>query len=135
MQTYRATIRCRGSTQRLATCCSDKPSQPIHFLVGVNRAADDLQCFAVGTHGDGLSPVSGQREYEIVVQFSELPLRRGDYNVIAYAGDEHAMAVFDRRDILLSITGDQFEVGLIDVKRRWTLGAGLESVDAAAARR
>jgi len=114
---------------------SDKPSQPIHFLVGVNRAADDLQCFAVGTHGDGLSPVSGQREYEIVVQFSELPLRRGDYNVIAYAGDEHAMAVFDRRDILLSITGDQFEVGLIDVKRRWTLGAGLESVDAAAARR
>jgi hypothetical protein len=46
---------------------SDNHRQPVHSL-GVNRSADDLQCFAVGTHGDGLHPFSGKREYEIVAK-------------------------------------------------------------------
>src|SRR5438067_4931902 len=33
---------------------SDVPSQPVHVLVGVHRSADDQQCFAVSTHGDGV---------------------------------------------------------------------------------
>jgi ABC-type polysaccharide/polyol phosphate transport system ATPase subunit len=111
---------------------SDVPSQPIHVLVGVNRSADDLQCFAVSTHGDGLPPSSGRREYEITVHLSELPLLRGEYDIITYVGDENAMTVFDRRDLRpgFSVATDRFDVGLIDVKRRWLLD---EPVDAAAA--
>ena len=100
---------------------TERPEQPIHVLIGVNRAADDLQCFAVGTHADGIAPMSGRTEYEVVVQLCDVPLLRGDYSIIAYAGDENALTVFDRRDLrpAFSMTGDRFEVGLLDVKRRW----------------
>src|SRR5437762_4261307 len=100
---------------------SDVPSQPVHVLVGVHRSADDLQCFAVSTHGDGVPPSSGRTQYDITVQISELPLLRGEYDIIAFVGDEHAMTAFDRRDLhpAFSVAGERFEVGLIDVKRRW----------------
>lgn len=105
---------------------SDVPHQPIHVLVGVNRSADDLQCFAVGTHGDGMKPYSGQREYDVVVQLLELPLTRGEYDVVAFVGDENAMTVFDRRDLHpgFSVTGERFDVGIMDVKHDWRLQSG-----------
>jgi hypothetical protein len=100
---------------------SDLPGQAIHALVGVHRAADDLQCFAVGTHGDGVAPTSGRTSYEFVLRLSEVPLLRGEYDIIAYVGDENAITVFDRRDLraAFTMTGDRFEVGLITVKHRW----------------
>ncbi|HYC59634.1 MAG TPA: ABC transporter ATP-binding protein [Thermoanaerobaculia bacterium] len=102
---------------------SDQPAQQIHVLVGIHREADDLQCFAVGTHADGLAPLSGRSEYEATVRLLDLPLLRGEYSVIAYVGDEHAMTVFDRRDVrpAFSMTGDRFEVGMIAVDHRWDL--------------
>ena len=100
---------------------SDHASQPIHLVVGVNRSADDFQCFAVGTHWDGVPPLSGSNEYDVELRLVEVPLQRGDYTLIAYAGDEHAMTVFDRRDLSpgISIESDRFEVGLIGVRHRW----------------
>jgi homopolymeric O-antigen transport system ATP-binding protein len=102
---------------------SDVPKQPVHVLVGIHREADDLQCFTVGTHADGLAPLSGRTEYEMTVRLLDLPLLRGEYSIIAYVGDEHAMAVFDRRDVrpAFTMTGDRFEVGMISVDHRWEL--------------
>lgn len=104
---------------------SDIPDQPIHVLVGVNRSADDLQCFAVGTHSDGLRPFAGKREYEVTAQLLELALTRGEYDVVVFVGDENAMTVFDRRDLHpgFSITGERFDVGIMDVKHDWRLEA------------
>lgn len=103
---------------------ADSPFQSIHLLVGVHRAADDLQAFTVGTHADGLAPFSGQREYEWMLQLEDVPLLRGDYSIIAFAGDENAMTVFDRRDLrpAFSITGARYEVGLFAVRHRWIAG-------------
>lgn len=100
---------------------SDRPEQPIHVIIGVNRSADDLQCFAVGTNWDGRPPLSGRSEYELRVRLADVPLQRGDYSVIAYVGDEHAMTAFDRRDLLpgFSIASDRFDVGLIAVRHHW----------------
>ena len=111
---------------------SDLPDQPVHVLVGIHREADDLQCFAVGTHADGLSPLSGRTEYEMTVRLLELPLLRGDYSIIAYVGDEHAITVFDRRDVrpAFSMTGDRFEVGMISVDHRWELAPSRAEVAA-----
>lgn len=102
---------------------ADDPRQQVHVLVGIHRAADDLQCFAVSTHADGLPPLTGKNEYEVTVRLQKLPLLRGDYSIIAFAGDEHAITVFDRRDVrpAFSIAGDRFEVGLIAVEHRWEL--------------
>ena len=102
---------------------SDVPKQPVHVLVGIHREADDLQCFTVGTHADGLAPFSGRTEYEMTVRLLDLPLLRGEYSIIAYVGDEHAITVFDRRDVrpAFSMTGDRFEVGMISVDHRWEL--------------
>jgi lipopolysaccharide transport system ATP-binding protein len=103
---------------------ADDPDQPVHVLVGIHRAADDLQCFAVGTHSDGLPPLSGRTEYDVTVRLLDLPLLRGEYSIIAFVGDENAITVFDRRDVrpAFSMTGDRFEVGLIAVDHRWDLG-------------
>jgi ABC-type polysaccharide/polyol phosphate transport system ATPase subunit len=102
---------------------SDVPKQPVHVLVGIHREADDLQCFTVGTHADGLAPLSGRTEYEMTVRLLDLPLLRGEYSIIAYVGDEHAITVFDRRDVrpAFSMTGDRFEVGMISIDHRWEL--------------
>lgn len=102
---------------------SDIPSQPIHLMAGVLRAADELQCFAVGTHADGLAPLSGQTRYQVVVKLRALPLLRGDYAIVLFAGDENAMHVFDRRDLrpAFSISGERYEIGMISVSHEWEI--------------
>ena len=102
---------------------SEVASQPVHVIVGVHRSADDLQCFAVGTHADGEMPPSGRNEYELVARLRNVPLNRGEYSIIAFAGDEAAITVFDRRDLrrAFSITGERFEVGLISLDHTWSL--------------
>jgi len=113
---------------------SDVPSQPVHVIVGVHRAADDMQCFAVGTHADGIPPLSGQTEYDVTVRLQNVPLLRGDYDLLTFAGDEHAMTVFDRRDVRpgFSMTGDRYEIGMISVDHRWDVPV---AEDVAAAKR
>lgn len=108
----------------------DDPRQPVHVIVGIHRSADDLQCFAVGTHADDVAPLVGRTEYELTVQLLDMPLLRGDYSIIAFVGDENAITVFDRRDLrpAFSMTGERFEIGLISVEHRWQL----ESVEAPA---
>ena len=114
---------------------SEDPSQAVHLVVGVNRSADDLQCFAVGTHWDLVPPLAGRNEYDVQLRLFDLPLQRGDYTVIAYAGDENAMTVFDRRDLSpgFTIESDRFEVGMIGVRHRWD--APVPAGDPSAARR
>lgn len=111
---------------------ADDPNQPVHLLVAVHRAADDLQCFAVGTHADGIAPFAGSSEYEVTVRLRDLPLLRGEYSILAFVGDEHAMTVFDRRDIrpAFSMGGDRYEVGLIEVDHQWDLESSTISVAA-----
>jgi lipopolysaccharide transport system ATP-binding protein len=113
---------------------SEVASQPVHVIVGVHRSADDLQCFAVGTHADGEPPPSGRNEYELVAQLRNVPLNRGEYSIIAFVGDEAAITVFDRRDVrrAFSITGERFEVGLISLDHNWSLLPSEAEVTAAA---
>ena len=105
---------------------AESTRQPVHVVVGVHRSADDFSCFAVGTHADGVEPLSGQNEYDIVVQLRNVPLLRGEYSIIAFVGDENAMTVFDRRDVnpAFSLAGDRYEVGLIAVDHRWVMDEG-----------
>ncbi len=102
---------------------SDRAAQPVHVLVAVHRSADDLQCFVVGTHSDGLAPLSGRNEYEFSVDLRRVPLNRGEYSIIAFVGDENAISVFDRQDIrpAFSITGNRYEVGLISIDHQWSM--------------
>lgn len=102
---------------------SDNPAQGVHVVVAVHRSADDFQCFVIGTHADGLAPMSGRNEYEFSVDLQRVPLNRGEYSIIAFAGDENAISVFDRRDIrpAFSISGDRYEVGLISIDHRWSM--------------
>jgi ABC-type polysaccharide/polyol phosphate transport system ATPase subunit len=102
---------------------SEDATQPVHVIIGIHRSADDLQCFAVGTHADGVAPLSGRNEYDLTVRLQDVPLLRGDYSIIAFVGDEHAMTVFDRRDLrpAFSMSGERFEIGLITVRHRWEL--------------
>lgn len=100
---------------------SESAQQPVHVLVAVNRSADDFQCFSMSTRDDGVPPLSGKNEYDLRLRLMDLPLQRGDFSIVAFAGDEHAMTVFDRHDLVpgFSVTGERFEAGLIAVRHRW----------------
>jgi lipopolysaccharide transport system ATP-binding protein len=107
---------------------SEDASQPVHAIVGVHRSADDFQCFALGTHADGVEPPVGRNEYELIAQLHRVPLNRGQYSILAFVGDEHAITVFDRRDLrpAFSVTGERFEVGLISLDHHWSLAPAEE---------
>ena len=111
---------------------ADSPDQPIHVIVGVHRAADEMQVFTVGTHDDGVPPLRGRTEYELTVRLQNVPLLRGDYSVIAFAGDENALTAFDRRDLrpAFSMTSDRFDIGVIAVDHRWDVPQHIEPVAA-----
>ncbi|HVT01806.1 MAG TPA: ABC transporter ATP-binding protein [Thermoanaerobaculia bacterium] len=100
---------------------SKSRSEKIHILAGVLRAADEMQCFAVGTHDDGLPPLEGQHEYDVTVSLQNVLLTRGDYGLVVFVGDESAMHVYDRKDVrpAFSIRGDRYEIGLMKVRHRW----------------
>ena len=116
---------------------ADDPRQPIHVIVGVHRSADDLQVFAVGTHADGVLPMCGRTHYDVTVRLLDVPLLRGDYSIIAFVGDEHAITVFDRRDVrpAFSMTGARYEIGLMSIDHRWELDEVAAAAPAAAERR
>ena len=116
---------------------SDSPSQPVHVIVGVHRSADDLQCFAVGTHADAIPALSGRTEYEVTVRLMDVPLLRGDYDILSFAGDENAMTVFDRRDLRpgFAMSGDRYEIGMLAVDHRWEVPAREAAAVTAAGRR
>lgn len=109
---------------------SEDPRLSLHLMLGVNRAADEMQCFAVGTHSDNLPPLRGKRSYEICLTLHDVPLLRGDYSLVLFAGDESAMHVYDRMDVrpAFSIAGDRFEVGLIGVRHRWDEDAAVKTL-------
>ncbi|HKB79328.1 MAG TPA: ABC transporter ATP-binding protein [Thermoanaerobaculia bacterium] len=109
---------------------SDSPQQPVHVMIGVNRSADDLQCFAVGTHSDGVAPLSGRNDYEFSVELLRVPLNRGEYSIVVYVGDENAISVFDRRDLSpgFTINGDRFEIGLVAVDHQWSVEPAMAAV-------
>ncbi len=100
---------------------SDDPELKIHVLAGFDRAADDMQCFAIGTNLDGMEPLRGEREYDVSLRLQEVPLVRGDYSLALFVGDENGMHVFDRKDFrpAFSIGGDRYEIGLIRMNHEW----------------
>jgi ABC-type polysaccharide/polyol phosphate transport system ATPase subunit len=97
------------------------PDQQIHILAGVNRAADQMQCFAFGTVPDGVAPLRGRHRYEVRARLRAVPLVRGEYELVVYIGDENALHVFDRRDLrpAFTIAGDRYEIGLMAVDHDW----------------
>jgi ABC-type polysaccharide/polyol phosphate transport system ATPase subunit len=99
------------------------PDQPIHILAGVNRAADQMQCFAFGTVPDGVAPLRGRSLYEVRARLRDVPLVRGEYELVVYVGDENALHVFDRRDLrpAFTIAGDRYEIGLMAVDHEWEI--------------
>ena len=58
----------------------------------------------------------------VIVQRA-LPLLRGDYAIVLFAGDENAMHVYDRRDLrpAFSISGEKYEIGMISVSHEWEI--------------
>ena len=109
---------------------SEDAETPIHLLVGVNRAADEMQCFAIGTKPDGLPPLRGRNQYDVVIRIHDVPLLRGDYSLVAFVGDENAIHVYDRKDVrpAFSIAGDKYEIGMIAVRHTWERSEALEAV-------
>jgi len=107
-----------------------EPLTPIHFLLSVHRAADETRCFSIASMQSGLKPLSGQSRYEIEVKLRDVPLLRGEYSLNAFAGDENALHIYDRKALRSAfvIESDAYELGIVAVKHSITVG-GREVLD------
>lgn len=109
------------------------PETPVHFLLSVHRAADETRCFSIASMQSGLPPLAGQSRYEIEIKLRDVPLLRGDYSLYAFAGDENALHIYDRKALrtAFSIESDAYELGIVSVKHSIRIG-GREVLDTAA---
>jgi lipopolysaccharide transport system ATP-binding protein len=60
------------------------------------------------------------------IEFERLALRKGDYYIGAYLGNENAMHLYTEapRIALLSVADTRPEPGLVDLPHRWTVAPG-----------
>jgi ABC-type polysaccharide/polyol phosphate transport system ATPase subunit len=106
------------------TVISRHPALPIHLMFGLARERDELICFAAGTRDDGAAPLSGSSEYRVDIELDSLPLLGGTYRAVVYAGDEHAIHVWTRRDFngAVTIRKSGSDAGVIAVQHQWSCG-------------
>lgn len=90
-----------------------------HVGVGLNRN-DNEPVYGVTTKMDGISPLSFYDGMEVSLKFSSLPLLPGQYYIVVYLSDDHALVEYDvNRTDMFVIENLRPEVGLIRLKHEW----------------
>ena len=98
------------------------PGLVFHVGVGIDRI-DGVQICSVGTHRDGLEPLSGSEHYAIRLLVPELPILKGRYSLYVFLLDEQGLHVYEQEllQTAFSIETEGFPVGLFTIGHRWDL--------------
>ena len=93
---------------------------PLH--VGVSfEDADGVVLAVVATHWDGLPPLSGQDDEELVLHFPAFPFTRGALDLTVYLTDETGLQMIDMLVLpaALNLEPRRWEPGLVRVPHTW----------------
>lgn len=92
-----------------------------HVGMGLYRN-DDEPIYGVTTKMDGIPPLSFHDGLQISLKLSSLPLLPGQYYMVVYLGDDHALLEYDvRRTEMFSVENLRAEVGLIRLDHEWVM--------------
>ena len=100
---------------------SENPALEFHVGASIDRV-DGVQVAVFSTSHDQRPAMSGQTQYRLLLELPSLPLMNGEFSVYVYITDQHALHVYDRKLLrgVFSLTGNQFEVGLIRIPHQWS---------------
>jgi lipopolysaccharide transport system ATP-binding protein len=115
-----------------------RPGQPLSVRLTVGRSAAGLPVHValsfetaegvvlalVGTHWDGVAPLTGGCEESVRLVAESFPAAQGPLDVTAYVADERALRLYDQRRFsqAVQIRADGWAPALVVFPHRWELG-------------
>jgi lipopolysaccharide transport system ATP-binding protein len=93
---------------------------PLH--VGVSLESEDGTVLAVmATHWDGLPPLTGRDEEEVVLRLPNFPFTRGQLDLTVYLTDETGLQMVDMLLVPAALTPEphRWEPGIVRVRHAW----------------
>jgi ABC-type polysaccharide/polyol phosphate transport system ATPase subunit len=105
------------------------PSLEFTVRIGVDRE-DGVQVFGADTAGWERAPLSGRRSYRVRLTLPQFPVTYGNFKVVAFLADEHALYPHDMKVLspAFTVRSPNYVVGLVRAPYAWSL---LESDSAA----
>lgn len=118
-------VACGGPWQVEIALETDSPERPLHLGVAFNRASDDIEVCAFGTHVDQLPPLEGRRDYRVTLEIPELHLVKGAFTLYVYLVDEAGLHVYDQRILpaAFEVESRRYHFGIVTMPHRWETAA------------
>ncbi len=92
-----------------------------HVAVGIKRN-DDETVYGVTTKMDGFLPVAFFDGQVIMLKFPSVPLLSGQYFMLVYLGDEHALHPYDTcRTNMFSVVNLLADTGMVRLNHEWIM--------------
>ncbi|SRR6266545_3861346 len=103
---------------------SEDPRVPFHLGVGINRI-DEVEVFSFSTHGDGLPPFQGERNYAARLRLPRLPLVKGEFTLYIFLLDEEGLHIYDQRVLqrAFRVQSSAYAFGLFRADHSWEVDA------------
>lgn len=97
---------------------SRRPDARFHAGVSFDRV-DGVEVMSLATHLDGRQPIRGSGSLRLTIP--EIPMLKGQYDLVVYLLDDHGLHVYDRRHLpaALEIAADDHPLGLVTCEHRW----------------
>jgi lipopolysaccharide transport system ATP-binding protein len=82
---------------------------------------DDTVLSALGSRVCGHAPLTGRRRYRVLIDVPNLPYQKGVYHMSVLLLDEHALHVYDRREIrrAFAVVGKHWDPGPFGIGQRF----------------
>ncbi len=97
----------------------DSPDRPLHVHVAV-ITPDQVTCFVTDSKVAGVGPFVGRARHRIRIRVDAMPLAKGEFQVVAFLGDEKGLALYDSRsDLRFRVESDRWTSGLLSVPAAW----------------
>ncbi|MDB5875010.1 MAG: tagH [Ramlibacter sp.] len=114
-------------TLRVAIEFDSDPALPVPTAGITFELSNTMILSSVVSRTDGVVLVRDEQgKGTAVIEFESLALRKGDYHIGAYLGNENALHLYTEapRIALLSVDETRPEPGLVDLPHRWRIHAG-----------
>ena len=97
------------------------PRMVFTVRIGIDRE-DGVQVFGADTNEWEEAPLTGRRDYRVRLTLPEFPVSHGNFTVVAFLADEHALHLHDSRTIkpAFSIQSSDYVIGLLHTRRSWS---------------
>jgi len=97
-------------------------SPELAFHVGaLVHSEDNSVLSALGSRICGHAPLTGRERYQVVMEVPNLPYQKGLFHLSVLLLDEHALHIYDRREIrrALAVIGSHYDPGPIGLGQRF----------------